>query len=39
MLMSASENVEISQVVDPKKTARFSMPIEILFKIGADMDY
>ncbi|MDD9302326.1 MAG: acetamidase/formamidase family protein [Desulfobacter sp.] len=36
MLMSAAGDVEISQVVDPEKTARFSMPLAILRKLGVD---
>ncbi|GAB6181658.1 acetamidase/formamidase family protein [Desulfotomaculum defluvii] len=34
MLMSACGNAEISQVVDPLKTARFVMPRDILKKLG-----
>ncbi|MGF7185874.1 amidase [Desulfitispora alkaliphila] len=34
MLMSACGNAQISQIVDPLKTARFSMPIDVLRKLG-----
>lgn len=34
MLMSACGNAQISQIVDPLKTARFAMPLEILKKLG-----
>ncbi|SHE94039.1 acetamidase/formamidase family protein [Desulforamulus putei] len=34
MLMSACGNAEISQVVDPLKTARFTMPRRIMKKLG-----
>ncbi len=34
MLMSACGSTEISQVVDPLKTARFSMPRSIMKKLG-----
>jgi len=39
MLMSACGNAQISQVVDPLKTARFSMPLEILSKLGVKLDF
>lgn len=34
MLMSACGNAQISQIVDPLKTARFSMPVEVLKALG-----
>lgn len=34
MLMSACGNAQVSQIVDPLKTARFSMPLDILRKLG-----
>ncbi|MFA6808526.1 MAG: acetamidase/formamidase family protein [Eubacteriales bacterium] len=34
MLMSACGNAQISQIVDPLKTTRFSMPLDILRKLG-----
>jgi len=34
MLMSACGNAQICQIVDPLKTARFSMPLDILQKLG-----
>ncbi len=39
MLMSACGNVQISQVVSPEKTVRFSMPLEVLAKLGVDTDF
>lgn len=37
MLMSACGNAEISQIVDPLKTARFTMPLRILHKLGVKL--
>ena len=34
MLMSACGNAQICQIVDPLKTARFSMPLDVLQKLG-----
>lgn len=39
MLMSAVGCAEISQVVDPLKTARFSMPLAILQKLGVSIAF
>lgn len=36
MLMSLAGNLEICQVVDPKKTARFVMPKKVLDSVGFD---
>jgi amidase len=36
-LMSAVGNLEISQVVDPEKTARFAMPNEILERLNIQL--
>jgi amidase len=33
-LMSIAGNLQISQVVDPLKTARFEMPLSVLTKLG-----
>jgi amidase len=37
MLMSAAGQLQVSQVVDPLKTARFAMPKEILARFGLDL--
>jgi len=37
MLMSAAGQLQVSQVVDPLKTARFAMPKEILARFGRDL--
>jgi len=34
MLMSADGQLQVSQVVDPLKTARYAMPVEILAQCG-----
>ncbi len=34
MLMSAAGQLQVSQVVDPLKTARYAMPVEILAQFG-----
>jgi amidase len=34
MLMSAAGQLQVSQVVDPLKTARYAMPGEILAQFG-----
>ena len=34
MLMSAGGQLQVSQVVDPLKTARYAMPVEILAQLG-----
>ena len=34
MLMSAAGQLQVSQVVDPLKTARYAMPAEILAQLG-----
>jgi amidase len=34
MLMSADGQLQVSQVVDPLKTARYAMPVEILAQFG-----
>ena len=34
MLMSAAGNLQVSQVVDPLKTARYAMPVEVLAPFG-----
>ncbi len=39
MLMSACGDAEISQIVDPLKTARFSMPIDVLRKLGVSLAF
>lgn len=39
MLMSACGNAEISQVVDPLKTARFTLPLEVLRKLGVSLAF
>ncbi|MTI81818.1 MAG: acetamidase [Firmicutes bacterium] len=39
MLMSACGNVEISQVVDPLKTARFSMSRSVMKKLGVGLAF
>lgn len=39
MLMSACGDSEISQVVDPLKTARFSMPRDIMKKLGVNIAF
>lgn len=39
MLMSACGNAQISQIVDPLKTARFSMPINVLKKLGVALAF
>jgi amidase len=38
MLFSISGNVEVSQVVDPLKTVRFTMPINILHNLGVNFN-
>ncbi len=37
MLMSAAGQLQVSQVVDPLKTARFAIPKEILARFGRDL--
>jgi amidase len=37
MLMSIAGHLEVCQVVDPLKTARFSMPVSILSSLGVRM--
>ncbi|HZL64363.1 MAG TPA: acetamidase/formamidase family protein [Thermoleophilia bacterium] len=37
MLMSAAGQLQVSQVVDPLKTARYAMPKEILARFGLDL--
>ena len=37
MLMSAAGQLQVSQVVDPLKTARFAMPKEILARFGPNL--
>lgn len=39
MLMSACGDVEISQVVDPEKTARMAMPRDVLRTLGIDLAF
>lgn len=39
MLMSACGQARISQVVDPLKTARFCMPLDVLRKFGVDLAF
>ncbi|SKC89823.1 acetamidase/formamidase family protein [Maledivibacter halophilus] len=39
MLMSAWGNTEISQIVDPLKTARFSMPRDLMKKLGVGIAF
>lgn len=39
MLMSACGNAQISQIVDPLKTARFSMPLDVLRKLGVKIAF
>jgi amidase len=38
MLFSIAGNLEISQVVDPLKTALFTMPINILHNLGVNFN-
>jgi amidase len=37
MLMSAAGQLQVSQVVDPLKTARFALPKSILARPGRDL--
>jgi amidase len=37
LLMSAAGQLQVSQVVDPLKTARFAMPKKILARFGRDL--
>jgi amidase len=37
MLMSAAGQLQVSQIVDPLKTARYAMPKEILSRFGRDL--
>ena len=39
MLMSACGNAQISQIVDPLKTARFAMPLDVLRKLGINIAF
>ena len=37
MLMSAGGDLQVSQVVDPLKTARFALPKSIVARLGRDL--
>jgi amidase len=37
MLMSAAGQLQVSQVVDPRKTARFALPKSIIARMGRDL--
>jgi len=39
MLMSACGNAQVCQIVDPLKTARFTMPLEVLKKLGLPLAF
>ena len=37
MLMSAAGQLQVSQVVDPLKTARFALPKSVIARLGRDL--